>query len=261
MVGAKSLKASGKTAVNWTGRLLAGILSPQIVLTHPVASMLARKIASLFASRSAAPTPSRLMQLHEDLALLQEGTEEFAAGERIKRDALSLAQRLREELRLPLGPEPSLELVLARRCQVQRISLVHVPLAAKDCFFIAMYHQDASSAHAHLVFDIGAEYQRPFLECPDFGVCEEATEDNLRHWIPRLAEAPDAFAIVERRDGTYMQVYADDRGFHLEHQLVTTGCHYRTAQPVSSEAAVDTLVSYACGKYEWANRAWDRMVL
>lgn len=247
--------------MNWTGCSLAGILSPQTFSTHPVAILLARKIASLFASRPAASTPSRLMQLHEYLALLQEGTEEFAAGERIKRDAFSLALSLREELRLPLGPERSLELVLARRCKVQRISLVHVPLAAEDCFFIAMYRQDASSAHAHLVFDIGAEYQRPFLECPDFGVGEEATEDNLRRWIPRLAEAPDAFAIVKRRDGTYIQVYADDRGFHLEHQLVTTGCHYRAAQPVGSEAAVETLVSYACGKYEWAHQAWDRMVL
>lgn len=59
-----------------------------------------------------------------------------------------------------------------------------------------------------------------------------------------------------------MQVYADGQGFCLEHQLVTTGAHYRCASVLGPEDAADTLVSYAFGSYDWARtKRWEHMSL
>jgi hypothetical protein len=58
-----------------------------------------------------------------------------------------------------------------------------------------------------------------------------------------------------------MQVFADLQGFHLEHQLVTPEAHYRHVQAVDADEAVETLVSYAFGKYEWAYKKWERIDL
>jgi hypothetical protein len=197
------------------------------------------------------------MQLHEYIDLLQGGTEDHAASDAIKRSAVELAGSLREPLRLNAWTAPGLTQVFARRSKAHDVLLVHVPLGIPDCFFIAFFRNGAPSAQEHLLFDIGAEYQLPMLDCPDFGVAEAANEANIRHWIPLLQDDANAFAVIERRGGTYMQVFADAKGFHLEHQLVTTGAHYRSAEPVSADEAVSTLVSYACEKYEWAYKRWE----
>lgn len=55
--------------------------------------------------------------------------------------------------------------------------------------------------------------QQPMLDCPDFGVAEAANEANIRRWIPLLKDKTTAFAVIERRGGTYMQVFADAKGF------------------------------------------------
>jgi hypothetical protein len=215
----------------------------------------------MFFSRKPKPPPSRLIQLHEYLDLLHGGTEAHAPGDAVKRNAVALAESLREPLRLKDWAAPELAQVFARRAKAQDALLVHVPLAINDCFFIAIFRNGASSAEEHLVFDIGAEYQTPMLDCPDFGVAEQANEANIRHWVPLLRDEASAFAVIELRGGTYMQVYADAKGFHLEHQLVTTGAHYHSAEPLSADAAVETLVSYACGKYEWAYKRWEWLAL
>ncbi|MDH6166769.1 hypothetical protein M2282_001916 [Variovorax boronicumulans] len=215
----------------------------------------------MFFSRQPKPPASKLIQLHEYLDLLQEGTEDHAAGDAIKRGAVALAQSLREPLRLKDWAAPEPARVFARRAKAHDALLVHVPLDIRDCFFIAIFRNGASTAGEHLLFDIGAEYQTPMLDCPDFGVAEAANEANIRHWVPLLKDDASAFAVIELRGGTYMQVYADAKGFHLEHQLVTTGAHYHSAEPLSADAAIDTLVSYACGKYEWAYKRWEWLAL
>ncbi|MGJ7501280.1 hypothetical protein ACSFBF_13040 [Variovorax sp. ZT5P49] len=215
----------------------------------------------MFFSRKPKPPPSRLIQLHEYLDLLHGGTEDHAASDAIKRSAVDLAGSLREPLRLNAWTAPELAQVFARRSKAHDALLVHVSLGIPDCFFIAIFRNGASSAQEHLLFDIGAEYQQPMLDCPDFGVAEAANEANIRHWVPLLQNDANAFAVIELRGGTYMQVFADAKGFHLEHQLVTTGAHYRSAEPLSADQAVDTLVSYACGKYEWAYKHWEWLEL
>jgi hypothetical protein len=215
----------------------------------------------MFFSRKPKLPPSRLMQLHEYLDLLQGGAEDHAASDAVKRGAVELARGLRESLRLKAWTAPELAQVFARRSKAHDALLVHVPLDIRDCFFIAIFRNGASTSQEHLLFDIGAEYQLPRLDCPEFGVAEAANEANIRRWIPLLQDKADAFAVIELRDGTYMQVFADPKGFHVEHQLVTTGAHYRSIEPLSAGEAVDTLVSYACGKYEWAYRRWERLEL
>jgi len=215
----------------------------------------------MFFSRKPKPPTSRLMQLHEYLGLLQGGTEDHAGSDAVKRSAVELARSLRESLRLAAWTAPELAQVFARRSKAHDALLVHVPLGMSDCFFIAVFRNGASAAQEHLLFDIGAEYQQPMLDCPEFGVAEPANEANIRRWIPLLQGKPSAFAVIELRGGTYMQVFADLEGFHLEHQLVTTGAHYRSTEPVSADEAVDTLVSYACGKYEWAHKPWEQLEL
>lgn len=215
----------------------------------------------MFFSRKPKPPPSRLMQLHEYLDLLEGGTEDHAGSDAVKRSAVELARSLREPLKLEAWTTPKPAQVFARRSKAHDALLVHVPLDISDCFFIAIVRNGASIAQEYLLFDIGAEYHQPMLDCPEFGVAEPADEANIRHWIPLLEDKPSAFAVIEQRGGTYMQVFADHKGFHLEHQLVTTGAHYRSPEPVSADEAVDTLVSYACEKYEWARKPWERLEL
>ena len=215
----------------------------------------------MFFSRKPKPPPSTLIQLHAYLDLLEGGTEADPASDAVKRSAVELALSLREPLRLGGWAAPEPTQVFARRSKAHDALLVHVPLDLRDCFFIAIFRDGAAAAQEYLLFDIGAEYQQPMLDCPEFGIAEAANEANLRRWIPLLKDKASAFAVIELRGGTYMQVFADDRGFHLEHQLVTTGAHYRSAEPLGADAAVDTLVSYACGKYEWARRRWERIAL
>ena len=215
----------------------------------------------MFFSRKPKSPTSRLIQLHEYLDLLQGGTEDHAGSDAVKRSALELARSLREPLQLKAWTAPELAHVFARSSRVHDALLVHVPLDMSDCFFIAIFRNGASTAQEHLLFDIGAEYQQPMLDCPEFGVAEAANEANIHRWIPLLHDKASAFAVIEQRGGTYMQVFADPKGFHLEHQLVTTGAHYRSAEPVSADVAVDTLVSYACGKYEWAYKRWEWLEL
>ncbi|AGU53390.1 hypothetical protein VAPA_2c08340 [Variovorax paradoxus B4] len=215
----------------------------------------------MFFSRKPKPPSSRLMQLHEYIDLLHGGTEDHAGSDAVKRSAVELAHSLREPLQLKARTAPELAQVFARRSRAHDALLVHVPLHISDCFLIAIFRNGAPTAQEHLLFDIGAEYQEPMLDCPEFGVAEPANEANIRHWIPLLQGQPSAFAVIERRGGTYMQVFADLEGFHLEHQLVTPGSHYRRTEPVSADEAVDTLVSYACEKYEWAYKPWERLEL
>lgn len=215
----------------------------------------------MFFSRKPKPPSSRLMQLHEYIDLLHGGTEDHAGSDAVKQSAVALAHSLRAPLQLKAWTAPALAQVFARRSQAHDALLVHVPLDIRDCFLIAIFRNGASTAQEHLLFDIGAEYQEPMLDCPEFGVAEPANEANIRHWIPLLQGSPSAFAIIERRGGTYMQVFADAEGFHLEHQLVTPGAHYRSVEPVSAEEAVGILVSYACEKYEWAYKPWERLEL
>jgi hypothetical protein len=213
----------------------------------------------MFFLRKPKISPARLLQQYEYLDLIQAGTEKHAASDGVIGAAVELARSLCEPLGLGKWAEPDPAKIFTRRCPSQGALLVHVPCGMDDCFFIVVFGGGAASPQEYFLFDIGAEYMQPRLECPAFSLAEVATEENIRRCIPLLPGKDDPFAVIELRGGTYMQVYAEAEGFHLEHQLVSPGAHYAGTEAVSAEEAADTLVSYACGKYEWAYRKWERI--
>lgn len=217
----------------------------------------------MFFSRKPSAPPPRHFQKHEYLDLLQGGSEEYAVSDQIKRAALALLQSHAEALKLEAEAEPELASIFARRCRSQDALLVHVPVGLEDCFLIVIFMGDESHAHGFILFDIGAQYLQPVIECLDFGPKAPVTEANIREWVPLLLSSENyPFAIIELRGGTYIQVYSDLDGFHLEHQMVTTGAHYRYARgPVEVDEAIEVLISYAFGRYEWAYKGWEKMAL
>jgi hypothetical protein len=213
----------------------------------------------MFFSRKTKTSPARLLQQHEYLDLIHPGTESHVASDAAALAAVALAREVCEPLGLGAWAEPDPAKIFTRLCPANGAMLVHVPCGMEDCFVIALFRKGAASSDEYLLFDIGAEYTQPMLDCPAFSLPEVATEANIRRWIPLLPGKADSFAVIELRGGTYMQVYADHGGFHLEHQRVSLGAHYRRSEAVSAEDAVDTLVSYACGKYEWAYEKWEQI--
>jgi hypothetical protein len=67
---------------------------------------------------------------------------------------------------------------------------------------------------------------------------------------------------LETGDGTYLQTYAKDGMYWVEHQLVSGASHYQLQQKVSAETVIDLFLSYAFGRKEWAREfVWEKMEL
>ena len=205
--------------------------------------------------------PVELLQIHQYLALLEGGMEAHEASASTKVRALALASDVWQSLALGVWNEIDPARIDAWRNKVHGHVLVHIPTGIEDCFLIVIF-EGTPAPLAYFLFDIGAQYTTPTIFCPAYGLEQSATETDIRGVIPQLPASSDAFVVLELRGGTYMQVHADGRGFHLEHQLVTTGAHYRCASALGADDAAETLVSYAFGSYEWArNKRWERMSL
>jgi hypothetical protein len=215
----------------------------------------------MFFSTKPKKTAARLLQQHEYLDLLEGGLEKQQPSDAETASALALAREVWSPLHLGTWDE-SASNTFAWRNQERGQVLVHVPTGLQDCFLIVAFGGGTATPDAYILFDVGAEYVHASIACPAFGLVGPTSVEDISRVIPQLPEKTEPFTVVELRGGTYMQVYADEQGFHLEHQLVTPGAHYRCVDVVSPEVAVDTLVSYAFGKYEWAyDRRWERIVL
>ena len=205
--------------------------------------------------------PVELLQLHQYLGLLDGGMEAHEASNNVKVAALALAREVWQSLSLGTWDKIDPANIDAWRNKIQGQTLVHIPTSIEDCFLIVIFNESAEPV-AYFLFDIGAQYTTPNLFCPAFGLEQVATETDIRRVIPELPAISESFVVLELRGGTYMQVYADGQGFHIEHQLVTIGAHYRCASVLGPNDAADTLVSYAFGSYEWTrNKRWERMSL
>lgn len=201
------------------------------------------------------------LQLHQYLALLDGGMEAHEASGVEKVAALALARDVWQSLALGAWEEINPARIDAWRNKVHGQTLVHIPAGIEDCFLVVVFNESAAPL-AYFLFDIGSQYTSATIFCPAFGLEQTATETDIRRVVPQLPTSSESFVVLELRGGTYMQVYADGQGFHLEHQLVTTGAHYRCTSVVGPEDAADTLVSYAFGSYEWARtKRWERMSL
>ena len=216
----------------------------------------------MFFSKKPKKRSPRLLQIAEYLDLVSGGLVGAEISDGAKAAALGLARDVWGSLGLGDWAEIDPAAVTAWRSKVNGHVLVHVPAVAADCFLIVLLGSEPVAPDSYILFDVGAEYVSATFSCPALELAGVANEDDIRRAIPELPGKPDPFAVLELRGGTYMQVYADEQGFHLEHQLVTTAAHYRCVDIVGPDEAVEAFLSYAFGNYEWAyKRRWERIAL
>jgi hypothetical protein len=216
---------------------------------------------SLFAKKSQLPAIKQL-QVHEYLDLLREGTDKTEITGEPLTSSQTVARSLWPELGVGAWPQRGPQAPFSVRSRSSGKLLVHVPAGPPDSFLILVLSSQGLNPSEYILFDIGAQYMQPTFSCPAFGAEGKAEEATIRQCIPQLVGHRDPFAVLELREGTYMQVYADGDRFELEHQLVSTTSHYRTTAPVSAEEATTAFLSYAFGNNEWAHQhRWERINL
>lgn len=216
----------------------------------------------MFFSKKPTKRSPRLLQIAEYLDLVSGGLMSAEISDEAKAAALSLACDVWGSLALGDWAEIDPAAVTAWRSKVNGHVLAHVPAVADDCFLIILLGGELIAPDSYILFDVGAEYASATFSSSSLELAGAADEDDIRRAIPELPGKPDPFAILDLRGGTYMQVYADEQGFHLEHQLVTTAAHYRCVDIVGPDEAVEAFLSYAFGNYEWAyKRRWERISL
>jgi hypothetical protein len=202
------------------------------------------------------------LQIHEYLALLDEGTDAQPIDDSLSRLYLEQAEAVWPELQTAAWEDRERRVEYVVRCRASGRLLVHVSADWKDCFLILVVPAGQVQAEAFLLFDIGAEYRPVRFICPAFEVDDIADEETISRCLPQLDGAHDPFAILESGNGTYMQARAVGGAFIVEHQLVSLSSHYRLEERVSSDVVVSLFLSYAFGRKEWAcDFKWDPMEL
>jgi hypothetical protein len=66
-----------------------------------------------------------------------------------------------------------------------------------------------------------------------------------------MAGHDEPFGVLARSGGTFMQVYAMDGEFLVEHQLVNPRAHYQAPAKLPLQAALGLLESYRSGTPAW----------
>lgn len=198
----------------------------------------------------------RLLQFHEYLALLDGDAKVISPSPGDSRSAgwLEAAREIWPSLGLDAWQARPRRVDTITRCVTGGELLVHVTADWKDCFLILVVPPEQERPSSHILFDIGAEYSQTYFNCPAVGLDAPVEREMIADVIPRLGREADPFAILDKGEGTYMQVYAEGRRYSVEHQLVTMACHYQLRSTVSASAAVELMTSYAFGKNEWARR-------
>ena len=87
--------------------------------------------------------------------------------------------------------------------------------------------------------------------CPTLNREEFASQENIKELIPLLKEREDPFLILEKDQLTYMQVLWSSDGYIIEHQEGSVQQHYQATETVSSESAIETLLSYLKENNNW----------
>lgn len=205
----------------------------------------------------------RQLQFHEYWSLLEGGTSPDSVSDDIRNASLHEAQILWPQLRILPWESRERRIEYVARSDATDKLLLHVSADWDNCFLILVLPRGQSRPESYILFDIGAEYQEPRFCCHAFDVEDVPTEEMIRYYLPQLHELDaDPYAILDIGDGTYMQCYAEDGLFDLEHQLVSTASHYCANRRVDTESAVNAFLSYAFGKKEWAfELQWRKMEL
>ncbi|HEY4375425.1 MAG TPA: hypothetical protein VGN52_26115 [Burkholderiales bacterium] len=218
------------------------------------------KILSLFRGR--AQEPLRLYQLHEHLALLDTGVTRFDPPPSLREACLHAARAIWPLT--GLDPWDAFERKAGHcyACGDQAHGYLHVDADHDNCFVIIIFEVKSARPVGWLLFDISAEYREVIYTCPAINYEDEATLAVIEESVPRLLSHRDPYAILDL-GGTYMQaLQKGDDAYELEHQLVTTACHYRAAGTLTAAQVIGAFKSYAFGKKEWAREIkWEKMDL
>lgn len=212
--------------------------------------------------RPAAP-PLRLYQLHEHLQLMDAGVESMELDDALRDTCIEAAQIVWPQTGLSSWDTHPREAQYAYKCGDKLHGYLHINADHKDCFLIVIFELKAARPVGYLLFDIGAEYASPIYVCPAAAFEDEPTPPVIEESIPRLNSHKDAYAVLDRGHGTYMQAYQESSGgYTLEHQLVTTASHYRVPGELDAQQVIAAFRSYAFEKKEWARELkWERMEL
>jgi hypothetical protein len=204
----------------------------------------------------------RQLQFHEYLALLDGGTQPERASDALTKACLEDAKSIWPQLSLGGWTKRPRKVEYVAKCQGNGKRLVHVSADWENCFLILVVPLRKRRAESYLLFDIGAEYTLAKFICPPFDLEQTADRDTIRKFVPRLQGERDPFAILESGKGTYMQAYAEDGLFDVEHQMVSLSFHYCLDERVDADTVVRLFLSYAFGKKEWAHDfTWNKMKL
>ena len=204
-----------------------------------------------------------LYQLHQHLELMDTGVERLELDDALRDACLAAARAVWPRTGLSGWDAYPREAQYAYRCGDKLHGYLHINADHKDCFCIIIFELAPAAPVGYLLFDIGAEYASPAYVCPAIDFDGEPTPAVIEESIPRLNSHQDAFAVLDRGNGTYMQAYQEDSGgFTLEHQLVTTASHYRAVGELDAKQVIAAFKSYAFEKKEWARELqWEKVEL
>jgi len=135
----------------------------------------------------------------------------------------------------------------------------HVP----NTFVIVIADREAKDIMGHILIDLEAEYNPPFLECP-FANFEKMIEtpDEIGKNIPTVnADDESPFAALLTGDGTYIQALNTGDGWKLEYQMVNDSNRYEATGLIDVDQVISAFESYGFGKHEWLQKHhWKKVI-
>lgn len=204
----------------------------------------------------------RLLQIHEYLDLLApDGAKTVDVAPAIAESCLLAAHRIWRHTGLENWHDVDRDVRLTAATSDGKYLLAHIDADHSDCFAIVVYNLCTQSPESYIVFDIGAEYADPVLVCPCADYEGPPTEALIESCVPRLASHAEPLIVLDRGYGTYLLAEQTRDGHYLlEHQLVTSRNRYTALGPVTAEAAIEALKSYAFKVKEWTRDfTWVRV--
>jgi len=210
-----------------------------------------------------ASAPLRLYQLHEHLMLMDTGVRKFDPPASLRQACAKAAQSIWPQSGLEPWEAYERETDFCYACGDGVHGYLHFGADHANCFMIIIAELKKEKPVGWLLFDIGAEYHDAVYVCPAADFEDVPTAEVIETSIPILNTHRDAFAILDRGNGTYMQAYQESTGLYtLEHQLVTTANHYRAMGDMDARQVIAAFKSYAFEKKEWAREwRWEKVEL
>ena len=191
-----------------------------------------------------------LWQAHQFVSVLDEGLLPVEASPPDLAAVLALAKDQWDDLELGLdGHRPS-SAVLKRARHSGHID-GEVPTGQAGVVLAMVLPGPGQAPAGHILWDHSAAQSEPSWSCPASGHEGPVTAPQLALGLAKMPGHDEPFGVLARRRGTFMQVYAMDGAFLVEHQLVNPRAHYQAPAPMTMQDALDLLESYRLGTPAW----------